>query len=291
MGKKRNTAKTGDKSIYASRGNRESVAQKYVDDDNMYNDVDRYNNARDDLQDDVLNFDNNDDQSEEEGLQNDVENVFDLGIGQSDEESSSDDISTSSSDEVEKHREGEETQNSDDDGISVDDDSSIEGMEEIPKADLLNWGKRKKDYYNGDTADLEIGQEIEDAELEEEAGKEILKTRLEGMTEADYLLDEEEADDDRSLEDEKKTDTARDISDTMHSSKRRKFEKLSKSEKVKIMSKNHPELLPLISHFRDEAIRPCAEETLVVLNALIQNSSNPEVRDCCIHIEIASMID
>lgn len=291
MGKKRNTAKTGDKSIYASRGNRESVAQKYVDDDNMYNDVDRYNNARDDLQDDVLNFDKNDDQYEEEGLQNDVENVFDLGIGQSDDDSSSDDTSTSSSDEVEKHREGEETQNSDDDGISVDDDSSIEGMEEIPKADLLNWGKRKKDYYNGDTADLEIGQEIEDAELEEEAGKEILKTRLEGMTEADYLLDEEEADDDRSLEDEKKTDTARDISDTMHSSKRRKFEKLSKSEKVKIMSKNHPELLPLISHFRDEAIRPCAEETLVVLNALIQNSSNPEVRDCCIHIEIASMID
>ena len=33
------------------------------------------------------------------------------------------------------------------------------------------WGKKKKNYWSGDTADLEIGQEFEDAEDEEEEAK------------------------------------------------------------------------------------------------------------------------
>ena len=33
-------------------------------------------------------------------------------------------------------------------------------------------------YYHGNTADLEIGQEVEDAELEEEGAKEVLKATV-----------------------------------------------------------------------------------------------------------------
>lgn len=275
MGKKRNTAKTGDKAVYASRGSRHSnAAEKHVDDDDMYNEVERYNNARDELQDDVLRFNQDDNESEEGGLQNDVENVFDLGVGQSDDDSTT----TSDSNEDDgsmDQEEGLQDESYGEDEVS-DDDSSIEGMDDIPKTDLLNWGKRKKDYYNGDTADLEIGQEIEDAELEEEAGKEILKARLEGLTEQDYMLDEEDEEEEED-KDVDETEDKLDISDAMHSSKRRKLIKLSKNEKVKLMSKNHPELIPLVSHFREEVIRPCAEETLVVLNALVQDPSNAEV--------------
>ena len=240
----------------------------------MYNEVERYNNARDELQDDVLRFNQDDNESEEGGLQNDVENVFDLGVGQSDDDSTT----TSDSNEDDgsmDQEEGLQDESYGEDEVS-DDDSSIEGIDDIPKTDLLNWGKRKKDYYNGDTADLEIGQEIEDAELEEEAGKEILKARLEGLTEQDYMLDEEDEEEEED-KDVDETEDKLDISDAMHSSKRRKLIKLSKNEKVKLMSKNHPELIPLVSHFREEVIRPCAEETIVVLNALVQDPSNAEV--------------
>eukprot|EP01083_Nonionella_stella_P119971 359008_1 len=189
---KRHTAKTGDKGIYKSRED-PLEAKAVVDDDNMYNEVDRYNNAKEDLQDDMLKFGEKD-ESEEEGFQNDVEGVFDLGLGQSDDESDSDSSGSDSDSEGESSSDEEESRptraQSDED--SDDDDSSIEGGFELPDPDILNWGKQKKDYYNGDTADLEIGQEIEDAELEEEAGKEVLKTRLEGMTEDDFMLDDDD---------------------------------------------------------------------------------------------------
>lgn len=44
------------------------------------------------------------------------------------------------------------------DGSDGSDDESQEG-----------WGKKKKTYWSGDTADLEIGQDVQDAEDEEEA--------------------------------------------------------------------------------------------------------------------------
>ena len=46
-------------------------------------------------------------------------------------------------------------------------------------------------YYHGNTADLEIGQEVEDTELEEEGAKEDLKARLEGMMEDNYMRDDD----------------------------------------------------------------------------------------------------
>ena len=48
------------------------------------------------------------------------------------------------------------------------------------------WGKKKNIYWTGDTADLEIGQDVEDAEEEEAAAIELQRERLKGMTEDDF---------------------------------------------------------------------------------------------------------
>ena len=238
----------------------------------MYNEVDRYHNARDELQDDMLKFGEQNDDSGEEGMQQDVEGVFDLGLDQSDDESESNDGS-SSEEEQEATLRRQPLQ-----AIDDSDDSSTDSVDQLEESDLLNWGKRKKDYYHGDTADLEIGQEVEDAELEEEGAKEILKARMENMTEDDFMLDNEEEDtEDEDVDtDVKSSGDIEMISAKMNFAKRRKLSTLSKREKMKLMTRNHPELLPLISHFRDEVIRPCAEKTSVVVNCL-QNNENAEV--------------
>jgi hypothetical protein len=58
------------------------------------------------------------------------------------------------------------------------------------KGSKEGWGK-KKNYYAGDTADLEIGQDVQDAYDEEEAAISLQKERLESMQENDYLDDVE----------------------------------------------------------------------------------------------------
>jgi len=280
---KRKTAKTGDKALYNARAKQDnSHNSKSVENDNMYNEVDRYNNARDELQDDMLTFEQKDD-SDEEGVLNDVEGVMDLGLDQSDDESdgASDDSEEGSSGEDEpsprRPLQAEESSNDDDD---EDDDDSIEDFNE-EETDVLDWGKRKRDYYHGDTADLEIMERkeaVEDAELEEEGAKEILKARMEGMTEDDFMLDNDDDDEDTDGEkvNEQESNVVEMMTDEMQSTKRRKLSKLSKKDKIKLMNKTHPELLPLVSHFRDAAIKPCAEKTSVVVNALLHNEENAE---------------
>lgn len=294
--KRRNTAKTGDVALYKSRDDAaKSKYNKNVEDqDNMYNEVERYHNAKDDLQDDVLKFNSNNQDSEDDsdGLAQ-QENVFDLGLGDGDDDSSDDDVDSDDSDDrLENMRKAKKTRatnynESDSDGETpssdsnddTDDDDSIDDFE-IPETDVLNWGKRKKDYYNGDTADLELGQEVEDAELEEEAGKEVLETRMKDMTEDDFMLDDDDDDDDdkseKSASDTRRKEKADTLSLAMSSNMQKNLSKLSKREKINLMQKTHPELLPLINHFREEFIRPCVDETLVVANAMFQNKGNAE---------------
>mmetsp|Transcript_15840 Transcript_15840/g.18400 ORF Transcript_15840/g.18400 Transcript_15840/m.18400 type:complete len:670 (+) Transcript_15840:83-2092(+) len=263
-GRNRNTAKTGDVALYKARDDGTNSSRKKEDNDDMYNEVDRYNNARDDLQDDMLKFGRNDDSSEEEAG-NDVENVFDLGLDESDDDSNddvSDDETGDSGDDITAKESLNEVS---------EDDSSIGDDFEAP--DVLDWGKKKKDYYHGDTADLEIGQEVEDAELEEEAGKEVLKTRLQGMTEDDFMLDDDDEEDNDERDDKMKSEI---LSTAMTSTMQKNLVRLSKKEKSKLMEKMHPELLPLINHFRDEAIIPCVEETLVVTNAMFESEENAQ---------------
>lgn len=50
----------------------------------------------------------------------------------------------------------------------------------------------RSSYYNADTADLEIGQEFEDAEAEEEAALELQRASYKQLDPADYGEEEEE---------------------------------------------------------------------------------------------------
>lgn len=49
------------------------------------------------------------------------------------------------------------------------DDSLSDGGSDRSGDEDTGWGRKKKAYWSGDTADLEIGQDMEDAEDEEEA--------------------------------------------------------------------------------------------------------------------------
>jgi hypothetical protein len=77
---------------------------------------------------------------------------------------------------------------SDDDGdgsgSSGDDNNDDEGVKGV-----ASWGK-KKSYYTGDTADLEIGQDVQDAIDEEEAALSLQQERLESKRESDFLDDD-----------------------------------------------------------------------------------------------------
>eukprot|EP01035_Chromulina_nebulosa_P018560 gene18560-24283_t len=54
-----------------------------------------------------------------------------------------------------------------------------------------DWGK-KKSYYSGDVADLEIGQDFEDAEEEEETAKELLQEKYGKLKESDFFEDDDD---------------------------------------------------------------------------------------------------
>ena len=69
-----------------------------------------------------------------------------------------------------------------DDSGSDDDIGGVANKEE-------SWGKKKKTYWEGDTGDLEIGQDFEDAEDEEAAAGELHQQKLQRMTDADFLDD------------------------------------------------------------------------------------------------------
>lgn len=83
--------------------------------------------------------------------------------------------------------------------IEDDEDDDDEDDEDDPKS--KKWGK-KKTYWTGDTADLEIGQEIEDAYAEEEAAKELQQQKLKRMKKKDFYDDLEASGDDEDEEEE-----------------------------------------------------------------------------------------
>ena len=292
MGRRRNTAKTGDAALYKSRTVSEEQAsseKNNSDDDGMYNEVDRYHNRKE-LTTDMLRFDEKerDESDQEDGLTN-VEGVLDLGMGSSsDEDSSSDELDSDIDDSIVGNRTSDKSSldsvHESDSSADLSDDNEEEYADPT-KTNILNWGNRKRDYYHGDTADLEIGQEIEDAELEEEAGLEVLKARLDGMEEDDFMLEDDQDscnDEEKIKKNEFKKNEIKDRQDmdaTVLSSNRKNLQKLSKSDKIKLIQNSHPELLPLVQHFRDSEIRPCAEETLIVGNAFFQSKENAEVRN------------
>jgi len=292
MGKRnRHSAKTGDSALYGSRS--KATAEDGIkksrkddsDDDAMHNEVDRYHNRRE--EEEYLRFDEDGDASgsdaeEDDGVTGGREGVFDLGVGGSsdddDDDGSDDDSSSSGEDVSEEEEEDDASVSSDSDDYDDEDDGG--------KTNVLDWGSKKSAYYHGDTADLEIGQDEEDAALEEEAGREVVKARLETMDERDFLLDEDDDDDEESESEDgesggKKATSSSSGVETLSAlsdgRRRAKLTKLSKSERLRLIRSSHPELLPLLQHFRDGAISNLAEETEVLCDALLADPKGAEV--------------
>lgn len=293
MGRRsRHSAKTGDKSIYKSRESSSHISRDDEnDDDPMYNEVERYHNRKEEENylklDGGSDDDGGDSSEEDDGITKHREGVFDLGIGGSsdeDEDDEEDDDSGGGEEERAAARRAKRAAameaalaSSDDD----DDSDSEEDEEEETKAQLLNWGDKKQSYYHGDTADLEIGQDVEDAYLEEEAGREVEKARLEAMDDADFMLDGvgDDAEDEgggeerRSRSKKRKTTKGDDerMDTTIQSIKSSKqLSKLSKKEKKKVLKANHPELLPVLQHFSGP-VRELSDTTMVAAGALLKN--------------------
>ena len=303
MGRRsRHTAKTGDKSLYKSRPTPAQTTRRGdgldSDDDPTYDEVDRYHNRREEesmmrLDDD----DDDDDSAPDDGITTNREGVFDLGMGGSSDE---DDYDESDHDEggagfEQRQAPSRDALASEDDDSDEDDDEGDEERDETKR--VFHWGAKKQDYYHGDTADLEIGQDVEDAYLEEEAGREVEKARLDAMEEGDFMLDgegegdvgdeDEESDGEKpskklqgkkkkreSTSDDKKGD--RNAVETIQSVKNPKMmEKLSKKEKLRLLKVSHPELLPLVDHFRGP-VKELLETTLVAGGALLKNGSAKE---------------
>jgi U3 small nucleolar RNA-associated protein 3 len=248
---RRNTAKSGDKAIYKNKSADHPDDRKEDDDDPIYDAVDRFHS------DDYLRLDHpvEDDESEEEEDWGE-EAVMDFGISKEDSDGEVD----SSDDEEE-----EEVPISDDDDL----------QEESEQENVRDWGSRKSTYYHGDTADLEIGQDEDDAVLEEAAAKEVLAARFIDMTEEDFVVSSDE-------------DDTPEINDITTSMSQRNLLQLSVKDKRRLLNKHHPEFLPLVTHF-SKLIRVYDSQTSKAVNAMFfgeegtANVSEIFHRACRIH--------
>ena len=267
MGKRRKTAKTGDKALYKSGGRQIGKSSSSANDDPMFDEVEAFHNKRDE---DFLRLDA-DGNSSDEGDPDDgisrQEAVMDLGASLDDGESSSesDGSSSASEDDAKGNAVGSDEEHEE---VSLSSDDSDDDEHKYQLGDPRKWGKKKGAYYHGDTADLEIGQDEEDAFLEEEAAKEVQSARLKQMKEDDFMLsgDEEEEDDSSSL-----AEGARKVQplDVTNSAITRDLSKLSNKEKRKLLATQHPELLPIVAYFSD-IVRELKENTMVATKALME---------------------
>ena len=303
MGRRsRHSAKTGDQSLYKNRNNNNTSNNQdndNSDNDPMYDEVDRYNNK---LQEDYLKLDisdNEDDSSEEEddGITTKREGVFDLGMDD-DEGDSSSDYDNDSSEEDDDDRQTKQKDTEQASSSSSSSDNSDSEQEDNKTSKLFNWGTTKSSYYHGDTADLEIGQSVNDAYLEEEAGREVELARLDELDEMDFMLDGDEDDGDgnggseeeveKGLSSKKRKSKSKSSTAATLITKKKQTsssKKLSTKEKLKILKSQHPELLPLIQHFNNP-INELNDKTLLACGALLKGGvckgkKEAEVRFLC----------
>lgn len=254
MGKKRrHTAKTGDKKLYQSRGNLKDNGKSDGEDDPMYDRVDRFHYQKEE---NFLKLDAGSDSNDDDyGLEPKEEAVMDLALGGGDDSDSDDDDDSSSDDSSVGKKFVPKEGAKDDDEESVDEENSVSSSDnddddEDLEENVRDWGRRKSAYYHGDTADLEIGQDEEDAVLEEQAAKEVQKARYEEMSEEDFVLSD--------AEDAAAIDAVKDGADggtgaAALTGASRNVAKLSTKDKQKLLDRQHPELLPLLSHFSNMA--------------------------------------
>ena len=287
MGRRsRHSAKTGGahKALESSRSNRDDSG----DDDPMYNEVERYHNRKEEenyLKLDVDDDEGGDSSSEDDGITKHQEGVFDLGVGGSSEDDDGDSEEEDEDETVAQRAKKPYAASSDSDGdVSDSDDDEAYGAKSNK---LLNWGDKKHSYYHGDTADLEIGQDVEDAYLEEEAAREVEKAQLDDMDDEDFMLGtNENGSEVEEPKPKKKMSTDEGNMEIIKSSRSPKqLSQLSEKEKMKLLKTNHPELLPLVQHFSDSVLE-LSDTTLVAAGALLKNGVNK----CAKEMEVNELI-
>jgi len=139
--------------------------------------------------------------------------------------------------------------------------------------DPRNWGAKKSMYYHGDTADLEIGQDEVDAYEEEEAAKEVQASRYEQMDEDDFALSDDDNDGDvgdGDDDDDQQYSSSNKSSEMMRT--KRDTSKLSQKDARKLLKKQYPELLPMVSYFSD-IVKDLVENTDVATKALFESEA------------------
>ncbi|KAL7555564.1 hypothetical protein ACA910_013040 [Epithemia clementina (nom. ined.)] len=276
---RRNTAKTGDKALYKQRSKTSTTKSgtRHVngdddDDDAMYSKVDRFYNQAD--EEDYIQLTEGDQNSENEDDDDEVlqqEAVLDLGggdVSSSDEEEKNSDTDDDDDEEDHVRPDLTATLSSDSDG----DDDEVDGNMD----DVRNWGSKKSVYYHGDTADLEIGQEHEDAFVEEEAANEVQMARMKELSEQDFVLSSDsEGERDGSKRVVRKGGASKVVKSSGSStgSKLRHHRDTSSwtiQEQRTFLQEHHPEFLPLVTHFTD-VIQDFEERTDVVVQAFYES--------------------
>ena len=140
----------------------------------------RKSTARFKTDDGYVEFDANDFENADEAKE---ENLFDddgLDDDDDDDDELGDELDDDSSEEEDSEEEEEEEEEEEDE------------LEESDSEDggLLRWGRSEQ--YGGDTADLEIGQEVEDAAEEEALGETLRRRQLESLEASDFAIDDDD---------------------------------------------------------------------------------------------------
>ena len=255
--------------------------------------------------------------SSEEEDDNQEEEVFDLGMSDSDDDDEEDEDeyeegSEEEDDEASSHddKDDDDDYYDDDDYANYADDNMKNLLENLPleaRNKILSgkkitqedysddigedgdsededegWGRKKSNYYSGDTADLEIGQDVQDAEDEEEAVKDLHKQTMKKMKDSDFydnLSSDDDSDDDSDDNDgevtlknkmksgRRKTKGGNDelqselqtialsANDASNSVQIEKIERnvadMSRDQKLSMMSADNPELPSLVQELKE----------------------------------------
>ena len=166
--------------------------------------------------------------------------------------------------------------------ITHDDDSDDTGGDSGEEDGDEGWGRKKSNYYSGDTADLEIGQDVQDAEDEEAAVRDLHQQTVKKMKESDFYDnpsddddDEDDSDSDEEVTLKKKAKSGKSKtkgpndklqselhtlalgaessnSDVQVEKIERNIEKMSKNQKFALVSAESPELLSLVKELEEK---------------------------------------
>ncbi|XP_057291484.1 something about silencing protein 10-like [Hydractinia symbiolongicarpus] len=188
--------------------------------DYIYDDVEKFHRSKDKI---LLDPSKEDEESDLE--ENEEEEV--LALAESDE----------SDEDLEENNDGSDDEEDGPLEASTDEEDPDDGLPS-EKA----WGKHKKDFYDADIDDDDIEASDEEAEIaaaEEEKEAMMLQKRMADKLDVDDFYNVEGEIGDNDFEKKQETAVVKDLS------------KLSKREKLEILVKESPELLPILNECKE----------------------------------------